>query len=77
MIANRGKIWSDEAQNLTFRAVNKAGFTKKYFKGLRDIIFVTEPEAAALYSIKWFMADDDDEDFLEVSCSCHLISFNY
>jgi hypothetical protein len=70
-IANRGKIWSDEAKNLTFQAINKAGFTKNYFKGLKDITFVTEQEAAALYSIKYFMADDNEE-FLQVYSRCQM-----
>jgi hypothetical protein len=64
--ANREKVWSEEAKNLTFQAVNKAGFTKRYFRGLRDIVFVTEPEAAALYSIKYFMAEEEDGEILRV-----------
>ena len=58
---NREKVWSEEAKNLTFQTVNKAGFTKRYFGGLRDIVFMTEPEAAALYSIKYFMAEEGGE----------------
>lgn len=66
MIANRDKVWSDEAKNLTFQAINRAGFTKRYFNGLRQVIFVTEPEAAALYSVKYLMEEADDEEFVQV-----------
>lgn len=64
--ANRGKMWSEEAKNLTFQAVNKAGFTKRYFRGLRDIVFMTAPEAAALYSIRYFMAEEEESEILGV-----------
>jgi hypothetical protein len=60
-------MWSDEAKNLTFQAINKAGFTRRYFKGLRDTIFVTEPEAAALYSIKAIMDRNVDDELVGVS----------
>jgi hypothetical protein len=71
------KVWSDEARNLTFQAVNKAGFTSKYFRGLRDLIFITEPEAAALYSIKSLMMEDEDDEFLEVSYQFPTTICNY
>lgn len=57
-------MWSEEAKNLTFQAVNKAGFTKRYFRGLRDIVFMTAPEAAALYSIRYFMAEEEESEIL-------------
>ncbi|OCK87440.1 uncharacterized protein K441DRAFT_682663 [Cenococcum geophilum 1.58] len=59
-------MWSEEAKNLTFQAVNKAGFTKRYFRGLRDIVFMTAPEAAALYSIRYFMAEEEESEILGV-----------
>jgi hypothetical protein len=86
MIANKAKFWSGEAKNLTFQAINKAGFTKRYFRRLRNIIFVTEQEAAALYSIKYFMAGsaddledvadaaDADDEFVQVCSSYQMAS---
>jgi hypothetical protein len=54
---------------LTFRAFNKAGFTKRYFKNLQGMLLITEPEAAALYCAKVLMPSDEDdaEEFLSVS----------
>jgi len=59
-------MWSKEARNLTFRAAVEAGFSKRYFKGFRAAYLITEPEAAALYTIKTMQADDPDEDIIMV-----------
>ncbi|KAH8706945.1 hypothetical protein GQ44DRAFT_777606 [Phaeosphaeriaceae sp. PMI808] len=53
--------WSDSAKNLTYRAFIKAGFNERHFKNLKGILLVTEPAAAALYSIKRLMPDDEYE----------------
>ena len=40
-------VWSDKAKNLTFQAVNRAGFGEE-----AKIKMVTEPEAAAIYTLR-------------------------
>jgi hypothetical protein len=69
------KSWSDEAKNLTFRALIKAGFSQRYFKNLKGTLLISEPEAAALYCAKVLMPEDeyDAEDFLAV---CILFILN-
>lgn len=42
--------WSDRATELTFKAFDKAGFNKQTFPKLKDIIRVTEPEAASYFT---------------------------
>lgn len=42
--------WSDRATELTFKAFTKAGFDKGTFPKLKDIILVTEPEAASYFT---------------------------
>ncbi|KAG9203698.1 hypothetical protein G6514_002309 [Epicoccum nigrum] len=44
-------IWSDMAKARTRQAVDKAGFNSAQFPGLREIIDVTEPECAAIYTM--------------------------
>lgn len=36
---------------MTFRAVSEAGFDQRNFKKLKDVILVTEAEAAAFYTM--------------------------
>ncbi|KAF2095053.1 actin-like ATPase domain-containing protein [Rhizodiscina lignyota] len=43
--------WSAPARNRTFQAVTQAGFDQMNFPTLHQIIFVSEPEAAALYTL--------------------------
>jgi hypothetical protein len=68
--------WSDEAKNYTFRALVKAGFTKRYFRNLQGTLLITEPEAAALYCAKKLMPEDEyeAEDFLSAG-DCFVVSF--
>lgn len=47
------KNWSQKAMNSTYRAVTAAGFNNETFKELREVIFVTEPEAAAMFTARW------------------------
>ncbi|OCK81694.1 actin-like ATPase domain-containing protein [Lepidopterella palustris CBS 459.81] len=54
-------VWSDQAKDRTFRAINKAKFDNTYFKRLREIVMVTEPEAAALYTLRSLKLEDEDE----------------
>lgn len=44
--------WRYRAKNSTYHAVTNAGFDRKFFPLLKDIIFVTEPEAAAIYTAR-------------------------
>jgi hypothetical protein len=67
--------WSDEAKNLTFRALVKSGFTKRFFRNLQGTLLITEPEAAALYCAKKLMPEDEyeAEDFLSAG-DCFVVS---
>ncbi len=38
--------------NSTYRALTQAGFNQTTFPRLKDIIFVTEPEAAAIFTAR-------------------------
>ena len=51
--------WSQEAQNATFKAVTNAGFTTENFDLLKGILFFSEPEAAASYTVKSLVADKE------------------
>lgn len=62
-------MWSEQAQNLTFRAITQAGFSSRYFKGFQGIYLASEPEAAALYTLKSLLSEkrtDEDHEFIEV-----------
>jgi molecular chaperone DnaK (HSP70) len=59
--------WSYAARNSTYRAVTKAGFNKRNFPRLQDVMFISEPEAAAIYTARYF--DEQNEQFLNVSTS--------
>jgi molecular chaperone DnaK (HSP70) len=45
-------VWSDAAKDRTFQAVQKGGFTSAHFPKLEKTMITTEPEAAAIYTIK-------------------------
>jgi molecular chaperone DnaK (HSP70) len=54
-------VWSDKAKDLTFQAVTKAGFV-----GDKERIkMVTEPEAAATYTLKTLKSGAGGDDFKE------------
>ena len=55
--------WSYMAMNSTFRALTKAGFNRVNFPKLEEVMFITEPEAAALYTARHYR-DEKAEDFL-------------
>ena len=42
------------AMNSTYRALMKAGFNRMNFPRLHDIMFITEPEAAAVYTARHY-----------------------
>lgn len=67
------KEWSYMAMNSTYRALTKAGFNHDNFMKLQDVMFITEPEAAAQYTARHYR-DEERNEFLEVSfvyLSCH------
>lgn len=45
-------VWTDVAKARTLEAVAKAGFNTPEFPQLKNIIMTTEPEAAAIYTMK-------------------------
>jgi molecular chaperone DnaK (HSP70) len=45
-------VWTDVAKARTLEAVDKAGFNTPEFPQLKSILMTTEPEAAAIYTIK-------------------------
>jgi hypothetical protein len=45
-------VWTDLAESRTLAAVEKAGFNKHEFSQLKNTIVATEPESAAIYTIK-------------------------
>jgi molecular chaperone DnaK (HSP70) len=45
-------VWSDLAKARTLEAVDKAGFNTRQFPQRVNTIITTEPEAAAIYTIK-------------------------
>ncbi|OCT45382.1 Hsp70 family protein [Cladophialophora carrionii] len=51
--------WSDSAKAKTFQAITRAGFDKKYFPKLNEIILASEPEAAVLFVLKSIQHEDD------------------
>ena len=51
-------VWSDRAKELTFKAVSKAGFDSQN----GTIKMVTEPEAAAIYTLKTITAGAAGDD---------------
>ncbi|KAF2192229.1 hypothetical protein K469DRAFT_620267 [Zopfia rhizophila CBS 207.26] len=61
-------IWSDAAKNRTFRAVQKAQFDQRHFKRLRNIILVSEPEAAAFYALRSHKLHEEDESMVPGDC---------
>lgn len=58
-------MWSDGAKSRTRKAFQKAGFNSREFPLLRKQILTTEPEAAAMYTIKTMRGTAQDKE-LEV-----------
>ncbi|KAF1979396.1 actin-like ATPase domain-containing protein [Bimuria novae-zelandiae CBS 107.79] len=54
-------VWSDAAKHKTLLAVSRAGFNTVHFPQLRRTVTATEPEAAAIYTIKTIRGTVQDE----------------
>ncbi|KAH7093078.1 hypothetical protein FB567DRAFT_487211 [Paraphoma chrysanthemicola] len=54
-------VWSDLAKNRTMSAFEKAGFNNKEIPQLAHILTTTEPEAAAIFTIKTLRGGAHDE----------------
>ena len=52
--------------NSTYRAITKAGFNGNTFQKLANVIIITEPEAAALYTAR-HLKEIDGQNCLRVS----------
>lgn len=57
--------WSYMAMNSTFRALSKAGFNHTKFPRLEEVMFITEPEAAAVFTTRYYK-DTQAQEFLKV-----------
>lgn len=51
--------------NSTYRVIKKAGFNEETFPSLNEIITVTEPEAAAIFTAR-YLKEDKKTEFLKV-----------
>lgn len=58
--------------NSTYRALRKVGFNQESFPKLKEIIFVTEPVAAAINTAR-YLKDTMVQDFLKVGQSTEHI----
>ncbi|KAF2267873.1 actin-like ATPase domain-containing protein [Lojkania enalia] len=56
--------WSYMAMNSTYRALTKSGFGPQSFPMLREVLFISEPEAAAIYTAR-SLKEEQGEDFLK------------
>ena len=63
------------AMNSTYRAMMQAGFNRESFPRLRDVMFITEPEAAALYTARHYR-DEKSEEFLQVYFCCSAVTIS-
>ncbi|KIW81283.1 hypothetical protein Z517_04308 [Fonsecaea pedrosoi CBS 271.37] len=63
--------WSYRAKNSTFRALTTAGFNQQNFPKLANVLFITEPEAAAIYTAR-YLKDEVREIFLKPN-SCFIL----
>jgi hypothetical protein len=45
-------VWSDTAKDLTLKAVSAAGFNETEMPQLREVSLATEPECAAVYTLR-------------------------
>ena len=63
LLTDAEKGWSYRAKNSIYRALINA---RDSFPRLSDVIFVTEPEAAALYTVR-YLTEDKREELLKVA----------
>ncbi len=66
--------WSYKAKNATLRAIRAAGFNDTAFPLLRRYMFVTEPEAAAIYTAHYMK--QEEAEMLKV-CTLRLLEDPY
>ena len=61
-----------------FRALTRAGFTAKIFPQLEEMLLISEPEAAAVYTAR-FLREKDGIDFIKVGryVTLPMIAFTY
>jgi hypothetical protein len=59
-------VWTYKAKNATYRAVTLAGFNRDTFPRLQDIMMLSEPEAAAVYTARYLKEEEPDKSFLRV-----------
>ncbi|OXV10191.1 hypothetical protein Egran_02048, partial [Elaphomyces granulatus] len=64
--------WSYTAKNSIFRALTRAGFNQNTFPNLIDMLLVSEPEAAAIYTAR-YLKELDGADFLKAWSKCGSI----
>jgi hypothetical protein len=60
--------------NSTYRALTKAGFNQLNFPKLREVMFITESEAAAHYVAR-FYRDEKGQQILKVGDLVHTITY--
>jgi len=66
MLTENQQDWSYRAKNSTLHAIQKSGFNEKNFPKLSDIIMITEPEAAAIFTAR-HLKEEKQEEFLKAS----------
>jgi hypothetical protein len=49
-----------------YRAIQRAGFSKQYFPRLKDVMCITEGEAAAIYTVRHLKEEQGKDEFLLV-----------
>jgi hypothetical protein len=54
-------VWSDAAKDRTLQAIQQAGFNKVCFPALNQTLLATEPEAAAIYTIRTLRGTTQDQ----------------
>ncbi|KAF4627180.1 hypothetical protein G7Y89_g10974 [Cudoniella acicularis] len=58
--------WGYRAKNSTFRALTRAGFNDQSFPELKQVLLISEPEAAALYFARYLKEENGDDFFKDV-----------
>jgi hypothetical protein len=56
-------VWSDAAKDRTMQAFDKAGWNSLEFPQLKNTLIATEPEAAAIYTIRTLRGTAQNRDF--------------
>ncbi|CAO2655886.1 Nn.00g046890.m01.CDS01 [Neocucurbitaria sp. VM-36] len=56
-------VWSDVAKDRTLEAVRNAGFNKHELPQLKETLIATEPESAAVYTMKTLRGTTQDDQF--------------